>query len=101
MNYKSAKLLYIKIFKEMDTVNVIDLNGTWTLNNLTNTTRFHDMPVTIPGSIVTGALENYEQALFKRSAAEAEESHELLDLCLGQDAPYGLIALFEGSNEQN
>lgn len=47
------------------------------------------------------ALENYEQALFKRSAAEAEESHELLDLCLGQDAPYGLIALFEGSNEQN
>lgn len=53
MNYKSAKLLYIKIFKEMDTVNVIDLNGTWTLNNLTNTTRFHDMPVTIPGSIVT------------------------------------------------
>lgn len=58
MNYKSAKLLYIKIFKEMDTVNVIDLNGTWTLNNLTNTTRFHDMPVTIPGSIVTGALEN-------------------------------------------
>lgn len=47
------------------------------------------------------ALENYEQALFKRSAAEAEESHELLDLCLGQDAPYVLIALFEGSNEQN
>lgn len=47
------------------------------------------------------ALENYEQALFKRSAAEAEESHELLDLCLGQDAPHGLIALFEGSNEQN
>ncbi|WKU91846.1 hypothetical protein Q3408_07810 [Staphylococcus saprophyticus] len=39
-------------------MNVIDLNGTWTLNILTNTTRFHDMPVTIPGSIVTGALEN-------------------------------------------
>ncbi|WP_071000304.1 hypothetical protein [Methylobacterium sp. C1] len=42
------------------------------------------------------ALAGYEEAMFARSAAEAAEMHEILDLCLGERAPYRLIELFEG-----
>lgn len=39
-------------------MNIIDLNGTWTLNNLTDSEYLHNIPVTVPGTIMSGALEN-------------------------------------------
>ena len=42
------------------------------------------------------ALGTYEQALFPRCAAEAADTHVLLDLCLGENAPTGLVNLFKG-----
>lgn len=40
------------------------------------------------------ALGAYEQAMFTRSAAFAEEAHQTIDMCLGERAPYGLLELF-------
>ncbi|WP_251943811.1 glycoside hydrolase family 2 protein [Staphylococcus sp. Marseille-Q5304] len=40
-------------------MNVIDLNGTWILNNLNENKYLHDIPVTIPGTVISGALENH------------------------------------------
>jgi 2-polyprenyl-6-methoxyphenol hydroxylase-like FAD-dependent oxidoreductase len=40
------------------------------------------------------ALAAYEKALFPRSAAAAEEAARNLQLCFGDDAPHGLLALF-------
>jgi 2-polyprenyl-6-methoxyphenol hydroxylase-like FAD-dependent oxidoreductase len=41
------------------------------------------------------ALAEYEQALFPRAAEAAAD--DILGLCLGQDAPHGLLALLTGS----
>ena len=41
------------------------------------------------------ALTAYEEALFPRS--ESEYADELLELCLGDRAPFGLIAFFTGA----
>ncbi|MFJ2738403.1 FAD-dependent oxidoreductase [Streptomyces sp. NPDC087440] len=46
-----------------------------------------------PGD-VEGALTAYEAALFPRSDAFYRDAHEVLDLCLGERAPYGLIEMF-------
>jgi len=46
-----------------------------------------------PGDI-EAALAAYEQALFPRGAAEAADAYQILDLCLGDRAPYGLIDFF-------
>ena len=46
-----------------------------------------------PGN-VEAALATYEKALFPRSAAEAADTHVVLDLCLGKAAPFGLIEFF-------
>jgi 2-polyprenyl-6-methoxyphenol hydroxylase-like FAD-dependent oxidoreductase len=40
---------------------------------------------------IESALTTCEQAMFARSAAEAADAHEILDLCLGDRAPFGLI----------
>lgn len=40
------------------------------------------------------ALAVYEQEMFPRSAASAVDARETLDLCLGADAPYGLVDFF-------
>jgi hypothetical protein len=32
--------------------------------------------------------------MFPRSEAEAADAHEIVDLCLGDRAPYGLIEFF-------
>jgi 2-polyprenyl-6-methoxyphenol hydroxylase-like FAD-dependent oxidoreductase len=42
---------------------------------------------------VDAALTAYEQALFARSAAAAQQAHETIDLCLGERAPFGLVDL--------
>jgi 2-polyprenyl-6-methoxyphenol hydroxylase-like FAD-dependent oxidoreductase len=49
-----------------------------------------------PGDI-EAALTAYEEALFPRSESEYADAYELLDLCLGDQAPFGLIAFFTGA----
>jgi 2-polyprenyl-6-methoxyphenol hydroxylase-like FAD-dependent oxidoreductase len=46
------------------------------------------------------ALAGYEKALFPRSESFATEAHHILDLCLGDRAPYGLIDLLSGAPER-
>ncbi|MFC8448726.1 FAD-dependent oxidoreductase [Kitasatospora sp. NPDC057223] len=45
------------------------------------------------------ALAAYEKALFPRSEAFYADAHEILDLCLGDRAPFGLIDVFTGGPE--
>jgi 2-polyprenyl-6-methoxyphenol hydroxylase-like FAD-dependent oxidoreductase len=49
-----------------------------------------------PGDIET-ALAAYEAALFPRSEFEAADAYLILDLCLGDRAPFGLIDFFTGA----
>ncbi|MGV9268225.1 FAD-dependent oxidoreductase [Kitasatospora sp. NPDC003701] len=42
------------------------------------------------------ALAAYEAELFPRSAAAAAAAHTVLDLCVGDRAPYGLVEFFTG-----
>jgi 2-polyprenyl-6-methoxyphenol hydroxylase-like FAD-dependent oxidoreductase len=51
-----------------------------------------------PDDIET-ALTAYEEALFPRSASEAADADLILDLCLGDRAPFGLIDFFTGIPE--
>jgi 2-polyprenyl-6-methoxyphenol hydroxylase-like FAD-dependent oxidoreductase len=46
------------------------------------------------------ALTAYEEALFPRSESEAADAHVLLDLCLGDRAPFGLIDFFNGAPKE-
>ena len=48
-----------------------------------------------PGDL-EAALTAYEQALFPRSESFAEDAHQILELCLGDRAPFGLIDLLTG-----
>jgi 2-polyprenyl-6-methoxyphenol hydroxylase-like FAD-dependent oxidoreductase len=43
------------------------------------------------------ALVGYEEAMFARSDAEYADAHEILDLCLGDRAPFGLIDFLTGA----
>jgi len=45
------------------------------------------------------ALALFEAAMFTRSEAEAAEAHKILDLCLGERAPFGLIAFFQSAGQ--
>jgi len=49
-----------------------------------------------PGDI-EAALAAYEEALFPRSESFAADAHEVLELCLGDRAPFGLIDLISGT----
>ena len=51
-----------------------------------------------PGDI-EAALAAYEKEMFVRSAAEAEDARELIDLCLGDRAPHGFIEFLTGAAE--
>ena len=51
-----------------------------------------------PGDL-EAALAAYEEPMFARSAAEAADAHELLELCLGERAPYSLIEFLAGAVE--
>jgi 2-polyprenyl-6-methoxyphenol hydroxylase-like FAD-dependent oxidoreductase len=51
-----------------------------------------------PGD-VEAALTAYEEALFPRSESEYADAYQILDLCLGDRAPYGLIDFFTGALE--
>jgi 2-polyprenyl-6-methoxyphenol hydroxylase-like FAD-dependent oxidoreductase len=45
---------------------------------------------------VEAALAAYEEAMFARSAAAAVGAHEILELCLGERAPFSLVEFFTG-----
>jgi 2-polyprenyl-6-methoxyphenol hydroxylase-like FAD-dependent oxidoreductase len=49
-----------------------------------------------PGDI-EAALTAYEEALFPRSESEAADAYLILELCLGDRAPFGLIEFFTGA----
>jgi 2-polyprenyl-6-methoxyphenol hydroxylase-like FAD-dependent oxidoreductase len=46
---------------------------------------------------IEAALTEYEAAMFPRSAAAAVEAERILTLCLGDNTPYGLVAMFSGT----
>ena len=46
---------------------------------------------------IEAALAAYEEALFPRSEAEYADAYQILDLCLGGRAPFGLIDFFIGA----
>ncbi|MEA1651974.1 NAD(P)/FAD-dependent oxidoreductase [Nitrospirillum sp. BR 11164] len=48
-----------------------------------------------PGD-VEAALAAHEAAMFPRGAAAAVQAHHILDLCLGDSAPFGLLDFFTG-----
>ena len=45
------------------------------------------------------ALTAYEAAMFPRSESAAADAHKIIDLCLGDRAPFGLIDFFTGALE--
>ena len=46
------------------------------------------------------ALTAYEETLFPRSESEYADAYEILDLCLGDRAPFSLIDFFTGAAEE-
>ena len=52
-----------------------------------------------PGDI-EAALTAYEEALFPRSESEAADAYQILELCLGDRAPFGLIDFLTGALEE-
>ena len=48
---------------------------------------------------IEAALTVYEQALFPRSESEYADAYQILELCLGDRAPFGLIDFFTGASE--
>jgi 2-polyprenyl-6-methoxyphenol hydroxylase-like FAD-dependent oxidoreductase len=52
-----------------------------------------------PGDI-EAALTAYEETLFPRSESEYADAYEILELCLGDRAPFSLIDFFTGASEE-
>ena len=50
---------------------------------------------------IEAALTVYETALFPRSQSAAADAHEILKLCVGDSAPFGLVDFFTGAREGN
>ncbi|MFC8823826.1 FAD-dependent oxidoreductase [Streptomyces sp. NPDC057137] len=50
---------------------------------------------------IEAALTAYEEALFPRSASAAVDAREILDLCLGDRAPFGLIDFMTGAPQHD
>lgn len=48
---------------------------------------------------IEAALATYEAALFPRSRSAAIGAHEILELCLGERAPFGLVDFFTGMRQ--
>ena len=49
---------------------------------------------------IEAALTAYEEVLFPRSESFAADSHLILELCLDDRAPFGLIDFFNGALEE-
>ena len=48
---------------------------------------------------VEAALTIYEEPMFLRAGAEAVDAHDMLDLCLGDQAPASFLEMFTGVSE--
>ena len=48
---------------------------------------------------IEAALTSYEEALFPRNESFAADAREILDLCLGDRAPYGLIEFLTSASD--
>ena len=48
---------------------------------------------------IEAALTAYEAALFPLSESAAVDAHQILELCLGERAPFGLVDFFTGAPE--
>jgi 2-polyprenyl-6-methoxyphenol hydroxylase-like FAD-dependent oxidoreductase len=48
---------------------------------------------------IEAALTAYEEAMFARSALEAVDAHKMLELCLGDRAPFEFLDIFTGALE--
>jgi 2-polyprenyl-6-methoxyphenol hydroxylase-like FAD-dependent oxidoreductase len=46
---------------------------------------------------VESAIAGYEEAMYERSEAEASDGHVLLDICLGDTAPFGFVDFLTGA----
>lgn len=46
---------------------------------------------------IEAALTAYEEAMFPRSELEAADAHMMLEFCLGNHAPFGLIDFFNSA----
>jgi len=53
-----------------------------------------------PGDI-EAALTAYEEALFPRGESAAVGAYEVLELCLGDRAPFGLVDFFTGAGAES
>ena len=49
---------------------------------------------------IEAALTIYEEAMFARSETEAADAHEIIELCLGDHAPFGLIDFLTSAHSQ-
>jgi 2-polyprenyl-6-methoxyphenol hydroxylase-like FAD-dependent oxidoreductase len=49
---------------------------------------------------IEAALTAYEEAMFPCSESEAADAYVILELCLGDHAPFGLIDFFTGASEK-
>jgi 2-polyprenyl-6-methoxyphenol hydroxylase-like FAD-dependent oxidoreductase len=49
---------------------------------------------------IEAALAAYEEMLFPRSESAARDAHSILELCLGDRAPFGLVEFFTGALPQ-
>lgn len=49
---------------------------------------------------IEAALAAYEAVLFPRSQSAAVGAHEILELCLGERAPFGLVEFFTGMRKK-
>jgi flavin-dependent dehydrogenase len=46
---------------------------------------------------IEAALTGYEETMFRRSESEYADADEILDLCLGDRAPFGLVDFLTGA----
>ena len=49
---------------------------------------------------IEAALAAYEADMFPRSESEAADARQILELCLGDRAPFGLVEFFTGMHER-
>jgi 2-polyprenyl-6-methoxyphenol hydroxylase-like FAD-dependent oxidoreductase len=49
---------------------------------------------------IEAALAVYEEAMFPRSESEAADARLILELCLGERAPFGLVDFFTGAHDR-
>ena len=82
------------------TAQVVATGGdTWKLTEVYTGEVITALPQSTPGDIET-AFAEFEDVMFRRSAAEATAARETIELIFGAGAPDGLVNLFNGTDEE-